>query len=233
MPEKIIVVTGCTRGIGRAVCDLFISKGFHIAGYARNLKDLNDMRAVYARDYPQQEVLLEQADATIKASVDKFAGHVVSKFGKVDILLNNAGYFLPGSIMKEPEGTLETMMATNVYSAYHITRALAGSVKQHIVNMCSIASLDAYEAGASYTISKFAMLGFSKQLRQELIASGIKVTSILPGAVKTDSWKDVDLPDSRFVQAGDIAETIFTVCCSLSAGADIEEIVIRPQQGDI
>lgn len=233
MSEKVIVVTGCTRGIGRAICDLFISKGFHIAGYARNQNDLEEMRKRYAENYPQQRILLEQADATQKADLVRFAEKVKNTFGKVDILINNAGYFLPGSILNEPEGTLETMMATNVHSAYHLTRALKGGVTQHIVNLCSIASLDAYESGASYTISKFAMLGFSKQLRLELKGSGIKVTAIIPGAVQTDSWKGTDLPASRFLQPNDIAETIYTVCCSLSAGADIEEIVIRPQQGDI
>jgi hypothetical protein len=102
----------------------------------------------------------------------------------------------------------------------------------HIFNMCSIASLHAYANGGSYSISKFAMLGFSKSLREELKPHGVKVTSLMPGATLTDSWAGVDLPESRFMKAEDIAQLIFDVY-NLSASTVIEEVVLRPVLGDI
>jgi len=90
----------------------------------------------------------------------------------------------------------------------------------------------AYSNGGSYAISKFAMLGFSKCLREELKKFRIRVTAVMPGATMTNSWAGSDLPDERFMPAEDIAETIFAAY-SLSGRSVVEEIVIRPQLGDI
>ena len=98
--------------------------------------------------------------------------------------------------------------------------------------MCSIASIKAYPNGGSYAISKFALLGFSKVLREELKEFGIRVTAILPGATRTASWDGVELPDDRFMKVEDVADTIFSAY-SLSSRSVVEEILIRPQLGDI
>lgn len=98
--------------------------------------------------------------------------------------------------------------------------------------MCSIASKIAYPNGGSYSISKFALLGFSKVLREELKPTGIKVTSILPGATWSNSWAGVDLPEDRLMQAHDIAIPVWSAL-SMSPSAVVEEITIRPQLGDL
>jgi short-subunit dehydrogenase len=92
--------------------------------------------------------------------------------------------------------------------------------------------MKAYENSGSYSISKFALLGFSKTLREELKTYNIKVTSILPGATLTDSWSGTDLPESRFSKPEDIAELIYIIT-QLSKFSVVEDIVIRPQLGDI
>jgi short-subunit dehydrogenase len=150
------------------------------------------------------------------------------------VLVNNAGYFVPGSVLDEPSGTLESMIETNLYSAYYTTRGLSNQIKTggHIFNMCSIASIKAYPNGGSYAISKFALLGFSKVLREELKPAGVRVTAILPGATKTDSWAGSTLPDSRFMKPEDVAEAVFSAW-SLSPHSVVEELLIRPQLGDI
>ena len=102
----------------------------------------------------------------------------------------------------------------------------------HIFNVCSIASLAAYAGSGSYSISKFALLGFSKSLREELKKDRIKVTSIMPGATYTSSWEGVGLPESRFMGAKDVADTIWSAY-SLSPSAVIEDIIMRPLEGDI
>jgi NADP-dependent 3-hydroxy acid dehydrogenase YdfG len=151
-------------------------------------------------------------------------------------LVNNTGYFLPGQIQNEADGTIESMINTNVYSAYHLTRAILPSfIKQndgHIFNICSTASITAYTNGGSYCISKFALLGFSKVLRAELLNTQIRVTSVLPGATLTASWDGTELPAERFIKAEDIAEAVFGAY-SLSKQTVVEEILIRPQQGDL
>jgi short-subunit dehydrogenase len=107
------------------------------------------------------------------------------------------------------------------------------SVKSgHIFNMCSIASIKAYDNGGSYAIAKFALLGFSKCLREELKAHGIRVTAIMPGATKTASWDGVDLPEERFMKVEDVAEMVYAAY-SLSGRSVVEEVIIRPQLGDI
>ena len=230
--QKVIVVTGCTKGIGRAICNHFAANGFSVAGYARNAVDVKNMQETLSTQYPKQQFYITTANASSKTEVLAFAESVLSKFPQIDVLVNNAGVFLPGSIGEEKEGTLETLMETNVYSAYYLTRALLKNIHRNIFNICSIASLQAYPAGASYTISKFALLGFSKQLREELTHTNIKVTSVMPGAVLTHSWSGTDLPENRFIQSQDIGKMLFNVY-ELSEGAVVEELIIRPQLGDI
>ncbi|MFT5385107.1 MAG: short-subunit dehydrogenase, partial [Saprospiraceae bacterium] len=141
-----------------------------------------------------------------------------------------------GEIHNEEDGKLESMIETNLYSAYYLTRALLPQMlpykKGHIFNMCSVASILAYPNGGSYSISKFALLGFSKVLREEMKDKGIKVTSILPGVTWSNAWAGVDLPTERLIQADDIAIAVMSAS-KMSPAAVVEEIIIRPQLGDL
>jgi short-subunit dehydrogenase len=98
--------------------------------------------------------------------------------------------------------------------------------------MCSIASFQAYRNGGSYAISKFALLGFSKCLREELKEHRIRVTAIMPGATRTRSWEGAGLPDERFIPVEDIAHAVYATY-ALSPQSVVEELIIRPQEGDI
>jgi short-subunit dehydrogenase len=95
-----------------------------------------------------------------------------------------------------------------------------------------VASLAAYPNGGAYSISKYALLGFTKNLRRELQTTGIKVSAVIPGAAFTDSWKSSGLPAERFMEAEDIAHMIYATT-QLSPQAVVEEIIMRPQPGDI
>ena len=234
--NKLIVVTGGTKGIGRAIIEKFAANGFDVGTCARNADDLNDLKQHIEKKNGQSKVFISTTDMSNKEQVKIFADFILKLNRPVDILVNNAGYFEPGEITTEAEGTLESMINANLYSAYYATRGLVHNMKErksgHIFNICSIASLKAYANGGSYAISKFAMLGFSKCLREELVDYGVRVTAIMPGATKTASWDGVDLPDSRFIKTEDIAETIYAAYM-LSERSVIEEIIIRPQLGDI
>ncbi len=231
-----IVITGGTKGIGYAIAHAFAKEGFDLAICSRNDSDLQDFKKEFNAQYPGIQILIKKADLSKKEEVIDFATFVKSYWKTLDILVNNAGIFLPGLVHQEPDGTLESQIETNLYSAYYLTRELLPTMlpqeKGHIINMCSIASIIAYPNGGSYSISKFALLGFSKVLREEMKDKGIRVTSIMPGATWSNSWAGVDLPKERLMQAEDIAIAVMSAW-KMSPSAVVEDIVLRPQLGDL
>jgi short-subunit dehydrogenase len=222
---KLLVVTGGSRGIGRAILEKFASQGFDVATCSRSKADFKGINVQHF-----------VADMSEKTQVKAFTDFVRSLKRPVDVLVNNSGYFLPGQVIDEPEGTLESMINNNLYSAYYTTRGIAPLMRDagsgHIFNMCSIASIRAYPNGGSYAISKFALLGLTKMLREELKEFGVRVTAVIPGATRTASWATSALPDERFMSTEDVAEAVWGAY-SLSSRSVVEEIIIRPQLGDI
>jgi short-subunit dehydrogenase len=231
-----IIITGGTKGIGRAIADAFAAEGAHLAVCSRTASDLESMRTEYKTKFPACQLLTRPVDVSSKAQLLEFAEWILQDWEQIDALINNAGVFIPGEILKEESGKLETMIETNLYSAYHLTRAIAPRMieqgKGHIFNICSIASLFAYPNGGSYSISKFAMLGFSKVLREELKEKGVRVTSVMPGATWSASWEGADLPQERLMPAEDIARLVLSIY-QLTDASVVEDIVIRPQLGDL
>lgn len=236
MHNKTAVITGATKGLGRAIAEIFAQNGFDLCVCARTEADLEAMEQDWVQQFPQRKLHVFAADVSKKSEVLEFGAFVRNTFSHIDVLVNNAGIFMPGKISEEPSGTLETQIETNLYSAYHLTRTLLPVMvpqgRGHIFNLCSIASFMAYPNGGSYSISKFAMLGFSKVLREEMKPKGLKVTSVMPGAAWSDSWSGVDLPYERLMQASDVAKAIWG-CYDMSDAAVVEELILRPQLGDL
>lgn len=230
-----MVVTGGSRGIGRAVVRRFAAAGFDAAVCARTMQTLRILKDDVESEY-HTKVHIFQGDLSDTVQVKAFSRFVMDLNREVDVLVNNSGLFVSGDISTEPDGNIETMIEANLYSAYHLTRGLVPAMKTlragHIFNMCSIASFTAYPNGGSYAISKSALLGFSRCLREELKTYGIRVTSVMPGATYTQSWQASGLPEERFIPAEDVAEMVFT-SFSLSPRSVVEDIVIRPMLGDI
>ncbi|HTB52736.1 MAG TPA: SDR family oxidoreductase [Ferruginibacter sp.] len=230
-----IVITGASKGIGKAIAEVFAMEGATLFLCARNELVLYNAVAELQTKYPNSTIKAKAADLSIKEEAQKF-GQWILGFGIPTIVVNNAGQFLPGNISTEEDGLLEHTIAANLYSAYHLTRVLVSKMieaKQgHVFNVCSIASLQAYKNGGSYSISKFALMGFSKNLREELKPFNIKVTSVYPGAVMTDSWAGFDNSAGRIMEAGDIAKMILAAS-KLSPQAVVEDIILRPQLGDL
>ena len=233
---KNIVITGASKGIGKALAAAFAAEGARLFLCARNATQLNNTVAELQLQYPGVVIKSTTADLSVKDQTIAFGKWINQQVTAVDILVNNAGQFLPGSAHNEPDGILEQMIQTNLYSAYHLTRTLLPAMMEYkqgyIFNICSIASLQAYSNGGSYSISKFALMGFSKNLREELKPYNIKVAAVYPGAVLTDSWGNYDNSNHRIMEATDIAAMILAAC-KLSAGAVMEDIILRPQLGDL
>lgn len=234
MPNAVI--TGATQGIGKAIAEKYLQEGFSVAFCARNQETLKVCKNEWMQRFPAASILAVSADLSKPEDRKNFAHQVLNTFDRIDVLVNNAGLFYPGTLAEEPEGQLEKLMETNLYSAYHLTRAFLPRMKQqagaHIFNICSVASLRAYENGGAYSITKYALHGFSENLRYELMQHRIKVTALMPGATWSRSWEGSGLPEERFMKPEDIAHMIWTAY-SLSPEANVETIVMRPLSGDI
>jgi short-subunit dehydrogenase len=231
-----VVITGASRGLGKAIAHLFAKNGHDLILTSRSEVALYNAMQEIMTAYPGISVKARAFDLSIKSEAQAFGKWVLDLQISIDVLVNNAGLFDPGSVYNEPDGTLEHMMAVNLYSAYHVTRSLIDRMimqkSGHIFNMCSIASLKAYPNGGAYSISKYALAGFSTNLREEMKLHGIKVTAVYPGAAYTDSWEGSGIDPKRIMEAEDIARMIYTAA-HLSPQACVEEIILRPQLGDL
>lgn len=230
------VITGASRGIGLALAKVFAASGYNLCVTARNEETLVQAVAALSAEFPNITIKAKAADLGDKEQAITFGKWVVDTVDSIDVLINNAGTFTPGNISDEGDGALEQMLSVNLYSAYHLTRAVLPKMKRaktgHIFTICSIAGLTSYPGGGAYSISKFALVGFTKNLRHELKEWGIKVTAVVPGAVYTDSWIGSGISKERIMEAGDIAAMIYAAS-QLSPQATVEEIVLRPQLGDL
>src|ERR1043165_6154343 len=143
--NKKIVITGATKGIGRALAEKFAVHGWDLALCARTERDLQVLKAEIAN--PASKILTMKCDASVKSDVLAFAEVVNKEFGAVDILVNNAGIFIPGQVINEEDGVLEKIIETNLYSAYYLSRALLPAMIKrktgHIFTMGSVASIQA------------------------------------------------------------------------------------------
>lgn len=230
-------MTGGSQGIGRALVERFLRAGYAVATCARSQEGLAQLRAALPTA-ALDRLHTQPADLGQWESCQHFTSFVLGLGLPLAALVNNTGAFLPGRLQDEPaDGSrLREMLGANLLSAYDVTRALLPALlaqrSGHIFTVCSTASLIPYPNGGSYGIAKFALLGFTKTLREELKTQGIRVTAVLPGATLTRSWDGVGQPPERFIRCEDVAEAVFSAF-SLSPQAVVEELVIRPQLGDL
>ncbi|HRP57414.1 SDR family oxidoreductase [Agriterribacter sp.] len=231
-----VIITGASRGFGKSIAEIFAANGHNLYISSRNDVGLYKAMEELTTRFPEVTIKAKPFDLSIKEQVKDLGNWILESGISIDILVNNAGSFEPGSVYNEPEGTMENMMAVNFYSAYHLTRLLIHRMMAqrsgHIFNMCSIASLQAYKNGGAYSISKFALAGFSKNLREEMKPHGIKVTAVYPGAAYTDSWAQSGIDSQRIMAADDVAKMIYAAS-QLTAQACVEDIILRPQLGDV
>ncbi len=230
------IITGATKGIGRAIALKFAQENINLCICARQKDGLDRLEKEIRKLNPNVLVKTSSCDVSIKKEIEAFGAFCLKTFETIDIVINNAGYFIPGDIHKEADGLLDKMLRTNLFSAYHLSRKLIPRLQKMqaglIVNISSVAGLQAYSQGGSYSISKFALTGFSKNLREELKQDGIKVSTVYPGATFSASWDGSGVDQERIMEADDIAESVFALT-KLSPKAVVEDIVLRPQLGDL
>ena len=229
-----VVITGASRGIGKSIAEVFAAQGFDLYLNSMNPDRLDAAVKDLKKKYPSIKIMAHAANLRSREETKAFGRWCLDNC-EPDILVNNAGSFAGSNVSDEEDGALEEMIETNLYSAYHLTRVIVLSMKKrrqgHIFNISSIAGLKAYPNGGSYSISKFALRGFSLNLRDELKTFNIKVTTVYPGAAYTDSWIGA-VKEDRVMEAKDIADMILA-SSKLSYKACVEEIILRPQLGDL
>lgn len=223
------VITGATKGIGKAIAVKLAQSGYDLILVARSLTELEKLQEELFFD--GQQVLIYGVDCSVKEQVYSFLNAAEKDFGFVDVLVNNVGTFLPGSMLDEDDGIFEKQQNINVNAAYYMGKFFGKLMRSaqhgHIFNICSIASKAPVKNGGSYSVTKAAMLSLNDVLRQELAPHNVKVTAFLPGSTKTSSWEGTTIPDEKFVQPEDIAETLYTIL-NLSKGVNVDEVLITP-----
>jgi len=230
------IVTGATKGIGKALVFHLAANNYNIAFCSRDERQVDDLITELSKDYSALRFYGLKADMENPEDVKYFAEFANENLGFIDVLINNAGLYIPAELLKEEELCLERQMQVNVFAPHYLSKFFAAKMckegEGHIVNICSVASLEPVISAGSYSISKMALLGLTKALREELRPAGVKVTAILPGSTLTDSWSGTNLPAEWFISADDVARTVIN-CLQLSLGANIDEIVIRPVNGKV
>lgn len=229
-----LILTGATKGIGRAIAERFAPLCGRMALIARTATDLESARWELQTIAPECQIEVFPCDLGDTKAVQHLCKTLKSNYATIDVLINNAGAYLPGTLLEEPNGALQQMMAVNLYAPYHLSRAIWPQMPQgsQIFNIASVASREGYIGKGSYGITKAALLSFHHSLRHELKDKGIRATAILPGPTWSDSWAGADLPADRLLQASEVAEAIWNAW-QLPPNAVIEEITIRPQLGDL
>ncbi len=233
--KNVVLITGASQGIGAAIAERFArASNYQLALLARNSARLQEV----ARHCEAlgAEALPIPTDVTREEDVRHACERVTSRYGVPHVLINNAGRFLPGSTLETSVEQFREQIEVNLTSAFIVTHTfLPLMLRQgegHIFFMGSVASIRAYPNGAAYCAAKHGLLGLARVVREETRQTGIRVTSLLPGATLTPSWEGTDLPPERFMPPEDIAELVFQVY-RLSPRTDVEEVILRPQLGDI
>ncbi len=234
MEKPLLVITGGTRGIGRAIAERFADEGYDIATCARTPESLGRMADSFQEEYGVN-VYTSVADLSVKSEAIGFIEFVKKLKRPVEVLVNNCGKFSAGPLQDEPKGLMERMMAVNYYSAYWVTKGFLEDMMKreqgHIFNICSIGSITHRPGGGSYFIAKQALYGYTKILQEDLRGHGVKVTAVLPSATYTSSWEGSSVNPERLIDPSDIAHAVWEAS-RLSSRTLIEELVLRPPLGD-
>lgn len=229
-----VLISGATKGIGKAIAFNMAANGHHLALCARNVAELEQLRQEINHQYPNITVFIKATDCSIKEQVYEFANEALSALKHIDVLVNNVGIFNMAYILEEDDDSLDKDMRVNVYSAYYLYKKLAPLMVERktgfIFNMCSVASNTAIVNAGTYCVTKAALLSLNNIMREEMMPHHVKVTAILPGATLTNSWEGTTVSPDEFIKPEDVALAIDQIM-KMSFGANVDQVVIKPIHG--
>jgi short-subunit dehydrogenase len=233
---KNALITGATKGIGRAIAIAFANEGINLAICSRNTADLAAFKSELLQINTNIKVVAVTADGSNKNDLLHFAATAKHERGSVNIIVNSLGMYAPTPILDDNEHTFEQMVNTNLMPAYELYRyfgkAMIASGEGHIFNICSVAALNPIAEAGTYSVTKSALLSLTKVMRLEMQPHGVKVTAVIPGSTLTDSWKGIQVDKDTMVLPEDVASAIVNIY-KMSAGANVDEIIIKPAGGQL
>ena len=183
--EKVWLITGCSTGFGRELAKRVLELGYKAGVAARNIADVEDI----VKQYPETSIAIT-LDVTKHDQITDAVKQLTEIFGRVDVLVNNAGIGYFGSVEASDEHETRRMFDINFFGLANMTKAVLPHMRKqrsgHIINIASIGGLMAFPALAYYNATKFAVDGFSESLAKETTPLGIKVTIVAPSGFRTD-----------------------------------------------
>ena len=206
------IVTGATRGIGRAIAKALVSEGVDVALCGRNATEA-ERTAVELSARGPGRAIGAACDVTDMKSVARFVARSASDLGRLDLLVNNAGIGIFASVPDMDPDDFRRVIETNILGVFHMCHAAIPAIRAtgggFIVNISSLAGTNAFATGAAYNASKFGLLGFSEAAMLDLRHDGIRMAAILPGSVATEFGHSHGNRDqSWMLQAADVAEAV-------------------------
>lgn len=202
--KKVWFITGCSTGFGRELAKLALKLGEKVVVSSRNKNDVLDIVA----GYPDTSIAM-QLDVTRQEDIDNAVRNTLQHFGRIDVLINNAGIGYFAALEESEEDEVRRMFEINFWGLAHVTKAVLPVMRQqrsgHIINMSSIGGLVAFPGLGFYNASKFAVSAFSESLSKETSPLGIKVINVCPSGFRTD-WAGRSAKDSP-VEIEDYATT--------------------------
>jgi NADP-dependent 3-hydroxy acid dehydrogenase YdfG len=234
--RTLIVVTGASQGIGAAIARAFAAgiPGARLALVARSAARLESVAA--ACRALGAEASAFPCDVSDEAAVVAMHRLVRDRMGPADVLVNNAGRFFGAPFLSTGAGDFDRMIGANLRSLFLVSRAFVPEMVRRgrgdVFNMGSIAGLGAYPNGSAYSAAKFGVTGLSKAMRLELRDKGVRVCCVYPGATVSPSWKGSGVAPARMMPAEDVARA-FLAAYRMGRRTVVEEIILRPQLGDL
>lgn len=233
---KNVIITGATKGMGRSISIAFAKEGLNLALCSRNNEELLALRDELKAINPAIKILIRQTDCSVKDEVRAFAALAERELGPMSVIVNNVGIYEPSSILDDGDDVFEKLFNTNLMPSYELYRFFGKSMMAarcgHIFSICSIAAITPVVQAGTYSVTKAALLCLSNIMRLEMQDYSVKVTTILPGSTLTDSWKGTTISPDKFVLPEDIASAIMCAY-KMSAGANVDEIIIKPVSGQV
>ena len=198
--NRVWFITGSSTGFGRELAEQVLERGEKVAATARNTKDIEDL----IEKYPENAGVFE-LDVTKADDVKNSVKEAVEKFGKIDVLVNNAGYGLGGGIEEPSEDQIRRQFETNVFGAIRVMREILPIMRRqksgHILNLSSIGGFRSIPSVGYYTATKFALEALSEALAGEVEHLGIKITIVEPGGFRTDfAGRSFKQPENRIAE---------------------------------
>lgn len=191
---KVWFITGCSTGFGRELAKAVLSQGDSVVVTARNPENVKDIVASY-----ENTSLALRLDVTIQAEIDAAISSAINRFGRIDVLVNNAGIGYFGAIEESEDREVRRMFEINFWGLVHVTQAVLPLMRArrsgHIINISSIGGIVAFPALGFYNATKFAVSAFSEALAKETAPLGIRVTNVAPSGFRTD-WAGRSAKDS-------------------------------------